>query len=1198
MLGNGDFSMVGKLAIHEYQKRLRFISSQNMARVIGIIFLLCAACTVEAQVESGKIVGTVRDASGAVVANVAVKVTETQTNVERRTKTDSNGEYVVTALRSGVYTVAAEHQGFKKALQAAFKLDVNQVVRVDIALVVGSITEEMVVTAAAPLIESETSSLGQVIEQNRVNDLPLDGRDFVELAYLTPGVNQGPTAGYTVQQGGIPEDQRGNASIQVNGLTATNNNFLLNGFDNNEQQIGIEVIQPSIDAIQEFKVQTSDFGADIGRGGAVVNVVLKSGTNRFHGSLFEFLRNSAFDAKNYFDDPTFPIAPFKQNQFGGTFGGPIIKDRTFFFFDYQGTRIRQAQTDISVVPPALSATSGERAGNFGDLLTGTTFSPCGATTAPSDPQYDTGTIFDPFTSQNYTCLGGTKAEVTLRKPIPGNVIPPCSGATDGACLNPAALQLVQLFPNPNRSLAAGNYLSNPVARNNQDSFDVRGDHLINSKNNLSLTFSFNNVQAFAPDPFPGEAGGGNFSGNITNLARSAGISDVHTFTPEKINEFKIGYSRYVVRAVQNFAGQPLSQQFGIPGIFNPNNALATGGLPSIQFSSLSYLGSTDWFPEFLNENNYQYVDAFTYVHGRHSFKVGADVRRRLHGFFQTQNARGDLAFNELFTSDLTTDTGGSALASFLMGYPDTGYRDGQKGSFGMRWTEFSAYLMDDFRVTPKLTLNLGLRYDLFTPPVEQENRLANFDFSTGQFISPQMPGVSASGNVKTDYNNFAPRIGFAWTPWNDKTVVRGGFGIFYDVQADQNDAELAYNSTGLIFSQSYIPAATATPTLRISTGYPAPVYATVSNPAGRASAAFFNNRTTYIEEWNLNIERALSQSMALQVAYVGTRGVKLAFLSNRNQPTQPLDTNFESCPTPTDPSCATGAPTNYGRLYFNTVPNVGEIRTLADGAWSISHGLQIKFEKRFSANWSMLNSYTWQHTIGQTEENEYLEPQDTYNLAAERGDNAPDYRHQFSSAWSYILPIGPKQRFWSGAGPVHWLTEGWQLNGIVALHSGEAFTPLLSNDYTNTDSGAPRPDVIGNPYDFSNATSVGCPSNSQTIECWYNPAAFAIPPLAPGQTFSHDYGDARRGSLRGPAIYNVDASLFKNFSLTENSKLQFRVEAFNLFNTPEFALPYTAVDQTGSPASSGTPLVPSLSGSITSTVHASREIQLALKFTF
>ena len=327
--------------------------------------------------------------------------------------------------------------------------------------------------------------------------------------------------------------------------------------------------------------------------------------------------------------------------------------------------------------------------------------------------------------------------------------------------------------------------------------------------------------------------------------------------------------------------------------------------------------------------------------------------------------------------------------------------------------------------------------------------------------------------------------------------------------------------------------------------------------------------------------------MALQVAYVGTRGVKLAFLSNRNQPPAPLDSNFTSCPPGSDPvTCPSGPPTEYGRLYYGTVPNIGEIRTLADGAWSIAHGLQVKLEKRFSGNWSMLTSYTWQHTMGQTEEDEYLEPQDTYNLAGERGNNAPDYRHQLSSAWSYILPIGPKQRFWNGSGPVRWLTEGWQLNGIIAIHSGEALTPLLSTDYTNTDSGAPRPNLIGDAYNFSNAVSTGCPSTKQSIYCWYNPAAFAKPAVAPGQTFAREYGDARRGSLRGPAIYNVDTSLFKNFTLTENWKLQFRAEAFNLFNTAEFSLPYAAVDQ------------PGLSGTITSTVHASRELQLALKLSF
>jgi len=321
--------------------------------ILSALFLLCASVLGHAQVESGKIVGTVKDASGAILPGAQVAVTETQTNAERKIATNSAGEYVATELKPGTYTVKAERAGFKTAVEAAFKLDINQVVRVDFTLVIGSVQEEVVVTAAEPLVESETSSIGQVIDESRVHQLPLNGRDFIQLAYLSPGVNMGPAStGSTgnVQQGNIHEDERGNGSIQVNGLWATNNNYLLNGFDNNEQQIGFELIEPPVDAIQEFKVQTNNFSADIGKGGAVVNVVTKAGTNRFHGSAFEFLRNSYMDAKNYFDSATAPIPGFKRNEFGGSFGGPIIRNRTFFFGDYQGRRIRTSETFLSPVP--------------------------------------------------------------------------------------------------------------------------------------------------------------------------------------------------------------------------------------------------------------------------------------------------------------------------------------------------------------------------------------------------------------------------------------------------------------------------------------------------------------------------------------------------------------------------------------------------------------------------------------------------------------------------------------------------------------------------------------------------------------------------------------------------------------------------------------------------------------------------------
>jgi hypothetical protein len=1154
--------MIAKLAICE--PRTFRISYQNIPRfLIAMIFLLGTSFTVDAQVESGKIVGTVKDASGAIIEGSAVTVIETQTNAERKISTNSAGEYVVTELKPGTYTVKAERAGFKTAVEAAFKLDLNQVVRVDFSLVVGSVEEQVIVTAAEPLVESETSSIGQVIDESRVHQLPLNGRDFIQLAYLSPGVNMGPAStGSTgnVQQGDIPEDERGNGSIQVNGLWATNNNYLLNGFDNNEQQIGFELIEPPIDAIQEFKVQTNNFSADIGKGGAVVNVLTKAGTNRFHGSAFEFLRNSFMDAKNYFDDPTQPIPPFKRNEFGGSFGGPIIRDRTFFFVDYQGRRARTSETYLSPVPATT-----EVGGNFSDLLAG-----------PSPT-----IIIDPVTGNQF--MGNNNASP--------NVIPSCPSPTGGACLDPAALKTVKLFPQANVSPSLGDlFLYNPVNRNNQDSFDVRVDHQINSKNNFFGIFSYGNVEDYNPDPFPGIAGGGSFTGNINNKALLAGLSDVQAFSATKINELKIGYSRYVVDAVPFFEGQPLATQLGIPGI-NLSNSPITGGLPNIQISGLNPLGNGDYFPETLREDNYQLLDAFTYIRGHHSFKMGADLRRREHGFFQVQNPHGDFFYTGQFTND--------PLADFLIGYTQSLFRDTQTGSYGMRWWEFGTYLMDDYRMSTKLTLNLGVRYDVYTPMVEEYNRLANFNFQTGLFVAPGVtPGTSRSGDVVTNWKNFSPRIGFAYSLGNDnKTAVRGGYGIFYDEQADQNDTELAYNDLpGVYGSQSFTAPLGPTPVMILSQGPPPIIFSTIADPTGRASAAYFHNPTSYIEEWNLNVERQLASDMVLQVGYEGTRGVHLTFLRNLNQATSPTWQNFS------------GPTGNEGRPYDSTVPNIAAIRTEGHDISLINNGLQVRLEKRSSKGWSMLNSYTYQHTIGQATESEAPnsdgEPQDTYNMRAERGDVTPDFRHQFTSAWSYELPFGPGRRYLQGSGPLGLLAGGWQLNGIISLYSGQAFTPYLSFDPTNTGSGGPRPDRVGNPYGFSNAAlgfdggnnggaTPGCSaSTGQNINCWYNPAAFAFPAIAPGQptppagtAYATMFGNASRGSLRGPAFYDTDFSVFKDFKLKEKGQLELRGEIFNLFNTPQFALPNNLVD------------TPS-AGQITSTLHESRQIQVSVNVSF
>jgi hypothetical protein len=1160
----------------QYDARYRFVRSGHR-QLLWLALLLAPVCL--AQVETGKIVGTVRDASGAVVSEAAVTVTETQTNLAKRVTTTNSGDYVVTELRSGVYTVAVEHPGFKKTVANEFKLDVNQVVRVDITLALGSIAETMTVAAAEPLVETDTSTTGQVIEQNRVEELPLNGRNFMTLAYLSPGVNAGPTG--TVQSGNIPENERDNGSIQVNGLTATNNNYLLNGFDNNEQQIGFELIEPPIDAIDEFKVETSTMTADVGKGGAVVNIAIRSGTNRFHGGVFEFLRNSWMDAKNYFDLSNLPIPPYKRNEFGATFGGPIVRNKAFFFVDYQGRRVRQSSTDLSLVPSLPIASN--FSGTLTDSRTGQTLTP-----AQLDPA-------------NANTASG---------------LPVCPNASyTASCLDPAAINLVALFPAPNlsNSPTGFNYISNPVNRNNQDAFDVKVDQSF-AHDSLFALVSFGNVAAHVPDPFPGYAGGGQFTGNINNRSLLAGVSDVHTFSSTRINELKLGYTRYLVDAVPFFTGQPIATQLGIPGIYE--NSMI-GGLPGLYIPPLGFsgtslqnsLGNGDWFPEHLHEDNYQLLDAFTLVAGKHSFKMGGDLRRRMHGFFQTQNTHGDFYFTGQYT--------GNPLADFLLGYPFGSAETGQTGLFGMRWWEFGTYFMDDWRVSPKLTLNLGVRYDIYTPEVEEYNRLANFDFATGEFVQPGVtPGTSRSGDVAINYHNFSPRIGFAYTPWSSKTAIHGGYGIFYDLQADQNDSELAFNSTGLYGTQLVTPSATVTnPPQRLFTGFQnagnptgSLPFPTISDPSGRASAAPFHNPTTYIEEWNLNLERELMKDAVLQIEYAGTRGVHLGLLRNENQAIANLDSNFEDCPplAPPNFTCVPGVPSNYGRPYFNTVPNVAQIRTEGHDMSSSTNALEVRFEKRFSQSWSMLSSYTYQHTIGQTEENEWAEPQDTYNLRAERGDIAPDYRHQFTSAWSYQLPFGPGKRFLSGNGPARWITADWQLNGIISLYSGQSFTPYLSYDPTNTGSGGPRPELTGNPDSFASVTGFGGvpldPSNPasapflpclgvthKTPFCLYNPGAFAIPPLATvngvQQTVATEFGNAGRGILRGPAVYDTDFSIFKNFKLRETATLQLRAEVFNLFNTPQFAPPVNPSVDVSPP-------------SVSSTVNTSRQIQLVARFTF
>jgi hypothetical protein len=485
----------------------------SQAWLTGAILSFCIAFQAEfmrAQFESGRVVGTVFDSTGAVVPGADVTVKNVASGIQRQITADGCGQFVVTPLQPGLYTVIVQRTGFKSAQQESFKLDVSQVVDIKIHLEVGAADQVIAVTGTEPLVETQTSLVGTVMEQSPIGNLPLNGRDFIQHAYLIPGVNAGPSG--AAQRGGIPENERANGSIQANGLTATNNNFLLNGFDNSEQQIGFEIVQPPVDAIEEFKIQTNGFSADIGKGGAVVNVATKAGTNQFHGSAYDFLRNSYFAAKNYFDSATDPITSFKRNQFGATLGGPIIK-------------------------------------------------------------------------------------------------------------------------------------------NNQNQFDIRLDHQLTAKDSAFVIFDYGVVQATNPDPLPGKAGGGTFTGNIKNRAYAAGISNVHTFVTDKINETKIGYTRYAVEAKSFYMDEDLAAQMDTSGV---NYSANTGGLPATFISGYTGLGNQAWFPELLYENNYQALDSFSYIKGHHALKFGVDFQLRRHSMFQTQNPRGDLTFDQQFTENLAT----------------------------------------------------------------------------------------------------------------------------------------------------------------------------------------------------------------------------------------------------------------------------------------------------------------------------------------------------------------------------------------------------------------------------------------------------------------------------------------------------------------------------------------------------------------
>src|SRR5215831_12313211 len=1093
----------------------------RFGRVVCFITLACVPAM--AQTTTGSIVGTVTDRTGAVVPGATLTVTNIDTGGTNKTITDSSGNYAVTPLPVGHYSVTVEAKGFKKSVNGGITLNLQDRIGVNVVLELGQLTETVEVVSAAPALQTDTSYLGQVVDSQKIVDLPLNGRFFTRLAVLTAGTL--PTAP------GARDERTGGFS--ANGVRPYQNNYLLDGIDNNSlsQDLTNEssfVYGPSPDAIQEFKVQTNSMSAEFGRsGGAVMNVAIKSGTNAFHGSAFEFLRNSKLDAKNYFDPATGPTPPFKQNQFGAAIGGPVVlpgyngKNRTFFFSDYQGTRIRTAHTFLATLAPVPW-----RTGNFSGF----------------------NTVLDPDT----------------HAPFPNNQIP-------SSRFDPASLKLIGLMPTPNvpgsvsASGVANNYLTNPVEPNNTDQADIRIDHRISEKDSLFARYSMSDQSLTPPASIPPPLSAAAFSsGEWTNNTRTAVFTETHIFSPHVVNEFRAGYTRLRTERLQFNSAENVSAQVGIPGIpYTPGN----GGLPRFGVSGLTNFGSATYQPTREFENVYHFIETVSVIKGRHTMKFGAEWKPIVNfSIVQPPTPRGRFTFNGNFTRDSADrNNTGLGFADFVLGRMNSALLSSfindtfqQPGYF--------FYAQDDIKVTSRLTLNIGLRYEFISMPMERRDAEASYNIATGALDIANgrkdplpasfFPEIPVNRNaprqlVGQDRNNFGPRIGLAYQ-LTSKTVIRSGFGVFY---SSYEAGPLSIPNPGNnppFYVESNWPAvnfSTPNPVVnQLSKGLPQSAF---SDPAAPSLFALDPNfRNPYVAHWNFGIQRDLGFSTVWEISYAGSAGKKMYEFRNANQPLPTADPDADVDPR-------------------RPRPFLGNDLTYWCSCGSSSyHSLQTKIEKRFSNNLSFLGAYTFGKSIDEQSQaslgfNNSTSVRSEYNYRQEKSRSDFDITHRFVASYTYDLPFG---RNLKGAAKV--LGNGWQFMGIQSFTTGTPFTIHALTDFSNS-GGDARPDAVP-------GVSI-TPPGGQNRQEWFNPAAFTNP-------IDGHFGNVGRNTLTGPGNITIDFSIFKNFAIRERAKIQFRSEFFNLINHPNFGGLNTTYDSTNP-------------GELT-TAGTSRQVQFALKFLF
>ncbi|MBK5256288.1 MAG: TonB-dependent receptor [Vicinamibacteria bacterium] len=1073
-----------------------------MKRVLSAVMaILCFAPATHAQIDRATLYGTVKDASGGVLAGASVTVTNIATNVASKATTASNGAYLVVNLGSGQYLVEAEAPGLAKSVQSLI-LDVGQRGRLDLTLGVGGLTETVVVEGARRPLNTEDASLGSVIDQNSVAKLPLAIRNWDDLLALVPGV-QGDR--FTEQGGGTSFGRTG--GVNVHGARSLQNNFLLDGVDNNSvstnvQELTSQVSRPSVDSIQEFKVVTSPYSAEYGRSpGAAISVSTKSGTNEVHGTVYDFFRNEKMDTNDFFSKRAGQPKPANdQNQFGGNLGGPLIKDKAFFFVDYEGTRITRGVSRITRVP-----TEAERAG----ILPG---------------------VRDPLTGVAF----------------PGGVIP-------ASRIDPYAAAIMALVPLPNQP-GANNFFRQADLLDNSDRILGRLDYKANSNNSVFARYIYSNRDRQIPGAFGGVIDGTGTSGfgNQKIKTNALVVGWTHILSPSMVNEFRFSWSKSDSDAVHQAFGLAPPPAATIPNSIT--NPVVAGGFPGIVVdgffggSGLGRLGSPDFLPKFQHTKQFEFIDSLSWLKGSHALKAGVDIIAPMsNDYYDIPAGRGQMRFRNSFT--------GNSMGDYLLGYVADFQLSNVFVAEQRHWASMF-YVQDDWKVNSKLSLNLGLRYDFITPALEARDLQTNFDpAGGGSLVFAKGGSLADRGLVKPDKNNFAPRVGVVYT-LNEKTVLRGGWGIFYNLfDRIGSEDQLALNLPQL--TNSTVTRTSGSPVFFLQQGIPSSFLVTPNlDPAvgglrtNRLRAVSNDAPKTTVSQGSIGFQRELRTGFVLTVDGVYTKGTNLGRLVNLNQPLPNAAGNNA-----------------LGALPY---PNFGFIEYRSQDGESEYKGVDVGLEKRFSNGYSVGVSYTLADSQDNTSEHLSTQgsnsfPQNSRDISAWYGPSDYDVRHRLAINYVVELPFGKGKKF-AREGAAASIFGGWTLSGIFTARSGRPFTVNQSGNNVGT-SGTGLPDQVGDS------------KGPETVDEWFNKAAFVA-------VTSGTFGNEKRNGLIGPNYKSVDFSLQRRIEVSSRIGAVLRWDVFNAFNRVNFGLPERNISSAAT------------FGSISSLGGDPRLMQVSLRLTF